>query len=200
MRTVLVTPPATEPVTLDQAKQHLRVDHDADDTLITTLIEAARHLVEGRLKQSLVTQTWDFYLDGWYEEVLNYYPGRYAAREVVYLAKGPVQSVASVKYLDGSGVLATWAPSEYIVTPGLPGRITPAYSRTFPTTLPVVDSVVIRYTAGYSTVPGNLRAAMLLVIGHLYENREETISGTIISELPLGVEALLAPHAHRWLN
>lgn len=202
MRTELVTAPAAEPITLIEAKNHLKITYSEDDDLIGTLIEASRKLVEVKLKQSLVTQTYDLFLNGWYDEVLTNYPGRYVAQQAVYIPRGPVQSVTSVQFLDTTSTVQTLATTSYIVSKGAPGRITPSYGHYFPTTLPVIDSVIIRYVAGYGVdgteVPANIKQAMLLLIGLWYESR--SAAGEKMDDLPFAVDALLSASKHSWLT
>lgn len=177
----LVTPPAEEPLSLADAKLHLREDGSEQDTLISSLIKSARIYCENFLNQSLVTQTWDLTLDEF-------------PREIV-IPRGPLQSVTSIAYVDDSGVTQTLATTQYQVdVKQNPGRIVEAYEATWPTLRDQLNTVVIRYVAGYglaAAVPENIKAAMKLLLGHWYENREETISGPNIAKVPTAADALL---------
>ena len=180
----LVTVPSEEPVTLAEAKLHART-HDADDTLVTRLIAAARKHVETFLQRALVTQTWDWFLD--------YGFGGY----VLEIPRPPLQSVTSIKYLDDPGVLQTLDASKYSVF-GIgheeAGRVSPAYDQVWPTVLCQPEAVQIRFVAGYgaaAAVPEDVKAAMFLIIGHLYKNREENQDFELY-EMPLGALRLLS--------
>src|SRR5688500_11691380 len=108
-------PPGTEPVTLDEAKAHLRVTTADDNTLITALIAAARQLVEDFTNRSLITQTWEWRLDAFPSWTLC-------------VPQAPLVSVTSIQYVDPSGVTQVLANTEYLVdAQSQPGRITPAY-------------------------------------------------------------------------
>lgn len=176
---------ATEPVTTAEAKTHLRVTGTDDDTYIGTLITAARQYVETFLNRALITQTWEWRLDGF-------------SLWTLIVPMAPLISVTSIQYIDGEGTTQTLATTEYTVdAKSEPARIAPAYGKYWPATRYEMNAVTITFTAGYgaaSAVPFQIKQAILLVIGHLYERREETITGTIIAEIPLGVQALLMPY------
>lgn len=189
----LVTAPAYEPVHLDEAKNHLRVDSDvtADDAAIQALIVASRQHVEAYTRRALISQVYDLKLDGWPES------------GVLYLPRPPLVGVTSITYLDTNGDSQTWASSNYRVSaPSGPfaqaARITLEYGKSFPDLRPVTENVTIRFEAGYgddwNAVPQPIRQAMLLLIGEMHERREEAISGTIIANIPFGVDALLTPY------
>ena len=163
-----VTPPASEPVTLAEAKLHVRQDLDTDDTLITGLITAAREEVERISWHALLTQTWELVLDRW------------PAGDAIELPRPPLQSVTSVKYTDSSGAETTWSAANYVVdTDSTPGRIVLAYSVTWPTVvLQPTGGIRVRYVAGWTSaanVPQAIKQALLLLVGHWYETREDTV-------------------------
>jgi uncharacterized phiE125 gp8 family phage protein len=182
----LITAPIIEPVTLAEAKLHLRVDHTDEDSLITNLIKVARELVEDATWRGLLTQTWELRLDNWPSMPLK-------------MPKAPLQSIVSIKYMNDSGVESTVANSVYDAdTYSEPGRIFFKKGQNWPSvTLYERGGVRIQFKAGWLTaaeVSYKIKAAMLLLIGHLYENREEVIisSGLTPVVLPAGVNALLA--------
>lgn len=212
MHLELVTAPAEEPVSLAEAKAHLRVDIADDDTLISGLIVAARQQVETRLRRALVTQTWDLFLD--------YFPGRwhwhrsghvgqqlgsdptaaYCHRGAFRLPMPKLQSVTSIAYVDTAGTTRTLDPSAYRVAAGTPGRIAPAYGLYWPPTRPEIDAVTIRFVGGYgaaTAVPECIRRGMLLYVGHLYLHREEVTTVPQGAKeptlLPLGIDSLISP-------
>jgi len=184
MSLTLVTAPTAEPVSLTEAKAHLRVTGSDEDTLITAMIAATRQNLDGRdgwLGRALMTQTWELRLD------------RFPASITVPLP--PLQTVDSVKYIDGDGAEQTLDPSLYQVVAGEPARIVPAYGQTWPSTRCQPDSVWVRFTAGYGDaddVPAPIKAAILLNVGTLYRDRETVNIGNIVAELPT-VSLLLSP-------
>lgn len=202
----LVTGPSVEPLTLAEAKLHLRVEIADDDALITALIVSARQLAETIVRRAFVNQTWDLTLDSWPVEPLPGGSRRYqdlyqslnsppVASSIIRIDNPPLVSVTSITYTDTTGTPQTLAPTEYKVIAGTPGRILPAYARTWPTVQPWPGAIVVRYVAGYGTttaaVPECVKSWMKFVIGKAYENREEAITG-IVSTIP-GVDRLLAP-------
>lgn len=183
MRLELVTAPAVEPLTLAEAKEHLRVETDftKDDNLITNKIKTAREKVESMAKQSLINTTFDFFLDGWpgtrvYRDRVPDGPGRYWGR-VIELPVCPLVSVTTITYLDASDTEQTLSPSTYRVSTGKPGIITLKRSESWPTAPIQTDAIRVRYVAGYgatgASVPSCLKDAMLYALGCLYENRGE---------------------------
>jgi uncharacterized phiE125 gp8 family phage protein len=184
----LITAPAAEPVTLEQAKLHLRVDHSSDDTLITALITAAREGAEHITGRSLITQTW--------ERVLDAFPA-----VEIELGRPPVASIVSVTYIDGAGTEQTLDAADYTLdstTP--PGWLLPSATLdVWPITDDVANAVRVRFTAGYgadgTAVPSGITAWMLLRIGTLYKMREEIVAGVSVADLPGGyAERLLDPY------
>ena len=189
MHLALVTPPAETPVSLAEAKAHLRVTSTAEDALVAALVAAATQHIEGRqgvLGRALVTQTWDARFDG--------FPRGLAGR--IELPLPPLQSVTSVKYVNGAGDEITIDASTYVVDAQHPiGRIRPAYNMFWPAPRPEEGSVRVRFVAGYgaaAAVPVPLKQAILLLVGHWYAHREAV--GTPGAPMALAVEALLAPY------
>ena len=183
------TAPTAEPVSSMEAKLHLRVDESADDTLIAALITAAREEVERQSYHALMTQTLELTVENWW------------AHEIA-LPRPPLVSVSSITYKDDTGASATWASSNYVVGANMmPGMIRMSATGAFPSvTLYAVEPIVIRYVAGYASaalVPQSLKQAMLLLIGHWYESREQVTVGAVARDIPFGVEALCRSYRHR---
>lgn len=181
----VVTAPALEPVSRAEAKAHLRVEHDAEDAYIESLITSAREYVESRCSRALVTQTLRLHLD--------------AFPSVIRVPRIPLQSVSEVRYLDTAGDEQVLDPSAYRVdVAGLVPRITPAYGQSWPATLPVTHAVTVTFVAGYGDpedVPRSLVQAMLLIIGTYYDPvRQTVIVGTGASKVPHSAEFLMGPH------
>lgn len=180
--------PAEEPISLAEAKRHCRIDVTDDDGLLAGIILAARVWTEGYTRRALSTQTLDLTLDCW--------------PRCIVLPRPPHQSVTSISYVDSAGGAQTLAPTEYQVDLSddeAPARIMPAYGKTWPTIRSgVFNPITVRYVAGYggnpSNLPDTIRQAMLLIIGHLYENRETTLVNAQSAPLVMGAKALLGPH------
>lgn len=181
---VLTSAPATEPVTRTEAKLHCRVDHTSEDESFDRWIKTARRWAEAVTQRVFITQTWRMTLD-------EFPPGDC----VINLARSPLISVSSIQYLAAAtGTSTAMSASDYQVDASrVPGRIAPAYSTAWPSAREQFGSVSITFTAGYgsaSDVPECVKDAMLLVINHLYEHREEN-SEIMMQRLPFGAEALL---------
>lgn len=148
-----------EPITLAEAKLHLRVDDTAEDALITALISAARETCEDRIEGTIPVTVWRLTLD--------------AFPDAIKLPRGPVASVESVKYLDAAGVEQTLSPMDYVVdTVSSPGYIVPAFGKAWPETRDQINAVEVEYTAGSATPPPAVKAWMLLAVGDMYAHRE----------------------------
>lgn len=179
MGLAVVTPPTTEPVTVAEAKAFLRLDGGDDDGLIGGLIVAARRWCEDYTGRTFVTTVFDWSFDCF-------------GGPVLYMPRPTVQSVASITYLDKAGVTQTLAPTVYRVdTASEIGRIALGYGQVWPPTLPEINAVTARFTAGYTAVPEHVKQAILLLTGELYEQRQQSVQG-VVSSVPFGVRELLA--------
>lgn len=191
---VLVTPPAMLPVSLEDAKAHLRVDGDDDDALITGLLQAAVSHLDGWtgvLGRCLVEQSWRLDFD--------------AFSRCMRIPLWPIISIESVTWRNAAGQVATIADSNYALATDERGayvRWDKAYG--FPTGLYESAAVSVLVKAGYpttpaaggnpaiSTVPAALKVAILLLVGTWFDNREATVSGNA-AELPFAVKVLIGP-------
>lgn len=179
----LVTAPSTEPLTLADVKLFLRVDNSVEDTLITNLITVARQYAENYLWGSLLTQTWEFYLN--HDEL---------AIKLFSLSKTPIQSITDIKYYDENNQLQTLSSANYDVD--LISEPAIVKINALPNTYDKFNTLVIRFVAGYgnaATVPMAIKQAMLLLIGHWYEHRE-AVSFTTSSSVQMTVDCLLYPY------
>lgn len=186
----IVTPPDHEPLTLDEAKLHLRVDHDLEDAKILGMIRTAREAAEEAASRTLVPTTYKVKLDDW--PIPEWKRGRWR-REI--RIDDELQQVVSVSYRDAAGDLQVLDESAYDVDEGPPGRIVPAYGACWPRVRPGPGAVEVVYTAGYASddlIPQSLKDWMLLLVGNLYENRESTVPGASVAELP-DLDDLLGP-------
>lgn len=181
----VVTPPADEPVTLAEAKGHLRLEGSDDDTYVLALIQAARQHIEEVCWRGVVTQT--------REALLNGFP---CVGELA-LPGGNLASIVSVTYTDADGVVRTLNRETYEAdTVSEPGRLLLAYGQSWPGTRCQWDAIRVRYTVGWEAalVPAPIKHALLLLVAQMYEHRVPEVAGTIVSKVDFAVDALLAPY------
>jgi len=191
----LITPPAVEPLSLDEVQAYLRIDttdNGLEDAYVTSLIISAREYCESFQNRAYITQTWEMALPG--------FPN-HARESVIGLPKGKLQAIESIAYKDTAGVVTTLVPDlEYAVSNrGILGRISPPFGKIFPLAiLYPLDPVVIRFTCGYGDnpedVPARVKQAMMLLISHWYENRVvvNDLRGVNPVELTFTVSSLLS--------
>jgi len=179
METTLKTAPTKEPVSLDEVKQHLRIElelTDHDDYL-TTLIKDAREYAEELTWRKFITQTWYAYYDDW--PCYNYFE----------LPFGSLQSVTAIKYTDTDAAELTWSSAEYIV--GIDyqkGRVTLDDGYTWPNVVlypsnPIEVEFKCGYGAAATDVPANIKKAMKIMIADSFENREDIVIGMSVHDL-----------------
>ena len=192
-RPVLITSPVIQPVTLAEAKLHLRVDHNDEDALIQSLIRAATEHLDGWtgiLGRCLVEQVWRQDHD------------RFARQMIIPL--GPADTAQSITWRDPAGQLGTVPSGSYDLRTDEAGNAIIRFDADyiFPTNLHESRAIAITFKAGYETnsgppatskVPDPLKVAILLLVGHWYQNRE-AVSAAGMAYLPFAVEALIAPY------
>ena len=193
----VTTEPSAEPVSIVDAKKHMRVDDDSEHVLLQTYLVAARKSAEEFQRRKYITQSITLELPGF--------------SDVMSLPCAPLQSVTSVKYIDTDGVQQTLAASFYDVdTVSEPGRVLLAYEQTWPTARSVYNAIEIIYVVGYGatsgTVPEQFRVAIWQLAAHAFENREPIAFGGSLAQIPLHGLDLLRPsrrrpnntRGHRW--
>ncbi|WDI32156.1 head-tail connector protein [Hyphococcus flavus] len=181
MSLILLSPPASEPVTLAELKQHLRVTHTDEDALITGVLVAAVRAVEARGGLACMPQQWRLTLDA-------------PPMETLHLPIAPVASIDAITVTDGEGAPQPVDASVYEFASGSPGRLRPAGP--WPQPAPKIDGVRIDFTAGYAdagAVPEPLKQAVKILAGYFYETREAAHE-TRVYTVPQSVDALLAPY------
>lgn len=191
-----VTQPAVEPVSLDDALSHLRVEQGQDDLTVLSLITAARQHVENVTGYAMVQRQFRLTLD--------YFP----SGDRIILPRSNLLAIDSVQYVDRDGNTQTWDDSNY-TTGEINGEgcLVLDPDSDWPTVKEQRDAVTITYTAGYASlgdddagnIPLPLKQAMLLLIGHWYENREAVNVGTSVTPVPMAVDALLFPYRRMYL-
>lgn len=189
----VLVPPAAEPVTLSEAKAHLRVDISTDDSLISALISAARDLVERTTRRALIYTGYRWTLDVFPEGYLELprQPVVEAAAATVFAYGTP-----RVQYYDMDGVLQALVKEddfEHDLASNPPQLVLPPLVYWPFTEVGKVNAVRVDFVAGYgatgSSVPALLRQAILLLVSHWYEHREAV--GTVGAEVPMAVDSIL---------
>jgi uncharacterized phiE125 gp8 family phage protein len=162
----LITGPTSEPIPLFDAKLHLKVDVPDDDVLISSLIVAAREVVEGYTNLQLLPAVWETNISSFNERI--------------QLFKSPVTEIVSINYKDEDGADATLATDIYTYDFSYNvGTISLAYEKQWPSVYYGKNNIRIRFKAGFqdsTKIPQSIKQAMLLMIGSWYENREDSIS------------------------
>jgi uncharacterized phiE125 gp8 family phage protein len=185
---VRATPPAVEPVTLAEAKAHLRVDTADDDTYIAAIIKAAREWCEEYLDRSLVHTQWTMRMDS--------FPHEFVLPRPPMATSGTV-TATTITYTLETQAVETLDPATYRVDRhDTPGRIRVVYAGTWPAHLFDENSVTVTWWGGYgadgTSVPAAIKHAMLFLIAHFYENRMPVVgTGAVPQQTPLTVRALL---------
>ena len=191
MRYSLVTAPAVEPLSVQDVIDQCQLGEIPDDQRlrVSAYITGARQLLERRLRRQFCTATWKLYLDR--------FPG-----EIQITDKLPVKTITHIKYYDANGTLTTLTPAATYYQSDLtseqrPARIMPAHGTNWPSVRSeIYNAVEVQFTAGYGAaadVPAAIKNGMLLLVANWYENREQTIVGVSVSQLPWGVEACITP-------
>lgn len=169
----LITPPAVEPLALDDVEAQIRADLSAESALVALYIAAIREKAEAHTRRALITQTWEL--------VLDEFPC------IITLPMSPLQSVVSIKYIALDGTEQTLDPATYHVDmDSEPARIVPAYGLSWISGRRQPSAVRVRFICGYgdtaADIPAAIRQWMLLNVANLYENRETIVTGSIISK------------------
>lgn len=172
--------PAVEPVSLSEAKTHLRVDTDADDAYITSLITVAREYCEERLDMTFIESTW----------VAKY--DVFPLWELLLPRPPLLNENISITYRDESGTdvtITSGASSFQVDSAVTPGRIYPNYQEVWPAVRGDENSVTVTYKAGYgdsaADCPKIVAHAILLLCGHWYATREPVTVGTTAQNMPI---------------
>lgn len=179
----LLTAPTSQPVSLEVAKEHLRIAPDDTylDVEVGRLIRAATASAEKITQRAIAVQSWRLILDRF-------------PKGAILIPKPPLKSVEAIAYTDASGADQVLDEGAYVVNPfGLIGQVTPSMGKCWPATAPQAMSLRVDFTAGYDSAPEDVVAAILLMVGHLDQNREAVTTGAV-SVVPLGVDALLSPY------
>ena len=168
-------------LTTAEVKAHLKVDTTADDTLIDNLRDAATNSAQEYTNRFFTSTTLTQYADKW--------------SEIAELYKSPLQSITHIKYYDSDDSLQTLSSSVYNSdASAMPARIALAVNQSYPTTSDRIAAIRVEYIVGATAanlVDNAIKQAVLLTIGHWYQNREAVIVGRIATELPMAAKYLL---------
>lgn len=178
------------PITLEEAKEHLRVTDSNSDSYIQGLIAAVTEQVEAHTGRTLVTTQYTWKMDS------------FPNCEYLYVPKCPLQAVSSITYIDTDESTDTWGSTYYGVdSVRIPARIYPAYQEMWPITLGIPNAVTVTYTAGHSShhggIPEGIKHAMKFLVGHYWMNRQDyvTAAGLVSSvATPKASDYLLAKY------
>ena len=200
MASIIVSQPAIEPVTLTEAKTHLRVESTMtdDDLLIGSLITSARVAAETICRSAFISQQWKLVLDvfpspnynvassAWYGISGGIQAPPITMEKIkgttgyeIFLPIWPLISVDSIKYIDSvTGVQTTLPSTEYFIDNiNVPPRIVPAFNKNWPSTQNQINAIEVLYAVGYGTtaasVPEGIKSWMKIRVGSAYEYREE---------------------------
>jgi len=187
MPAILSQPPAIEPVTLSEAKAHLKVESSVDDTSVTRLIITARQYVEKQIDRVLIDQTWLVYSNSWPRD------GEQS------LIVSPVSSVVNLRTFSVDDIASVIDPSHYYFDQASdPQKLVLRTSRSWAMPGRKVNGIEIEVIAGYGAggdaVPGPLRQAILMLVAHWYENRQPSCSGMPQESFLPALQTLLTPY------
>jgi uncharacterized phiE125 gp8 family phage protein len=183
MPLILTTPPTAEPLSLAEAKAHLRIYHSDDDTFVSTLITTARRLIEQRYDLCVMQQNWSLFLDDWPEGGIFEVPLQ------------PLLSVIDIKTYGDSDTPATIDPAHYFLDQAsTPPRIALRRGRVFQPPGRSVNGIEVKLVMGFgataASVPAEAKQAMLIAIADWFANRGDEKTG----RLPLGAVELMKPY------
>lgn len=175
--------PTLQTVSTTEAKDHLRIDHNDDDNYITNLVKSATSVAERYTQRSFMTQTW--------VKTLSKFP----TKDFIEVLKSPVASITSISYYDADNAQQTF--SNYtLVSPDIISYLQ-VNSDGWPSTCIRLDAVEVTFVTGYATsaeLEDDIKHAILMIVGHLYENRQDVIVGSQVNKMPNSSKYLLEPY------
>lgn len=185
IKIVVTAEPASEPVTLAEVKAQLRIDYADEDAYLTGLIPAARELVEAMTGRRMITRTEKLLLD--------FFP----PSDAIIIPVAPVSAVGAIVTKDEDDAPTAFASSKYVLdTSGPVAKIVLKRGATWPvlaSNAKPVNAIEIPFTSGYGSaalVPAKMKLAVKLLVGHFFENRENSTPLTI-KEIPNGISSIV---------
>ena len=181
MSAVLLTAPATEPVSVADAKTYLRVENGDDDAIIAALVASARNHVEALTRCGLITQTWRLVLDCWPDN------GRIKPK------LAPLRSIAAARVYSEANVPNTIDTDAFVVDRAGGVIAAPSWSLPQPgrASAGIELDVVIGFGDNPSDVPPQLLHAIRPLVAHWYENRSLVAIGQSVAIMPASVNAMI---------
>jgi len=189
--------PASEPLSLEETAAFIRLADESDNRVVERLIAAARYHVEQSTRRCFVTRTLEATFDEWPIACRRYNHSRQVQEPELLLPGSPLVDVVKVQHLDLDGELQTVDPAIYrTIVNQEPGRIRRRKNASWPNTSDEGDSIIVTYRAGYGEdddVPSDAKVAMLMLVGHWYENREavDISTGGTVTSVPDGFRAIV---------
>jgi len=186
----LIDPPSVKPITLEEARDHLRVTTTDEDSYIQLVINAATDYYERLTWLQLITATYDFFLDE--------FP---AGDTPIELPRPPFQSITEIKFVNDDGVVETWANTLYeLDTSLLPGKVRPVNGEFYPSTNDQFKAVTITFKAGYgdssAEIPDGILQTLKLLISFLYDHRDFVIPQREKGhDIPMGIINMIQQHS-----
>jgi uncharacterized phiE125 gp8 family phage protein len=186
MSSILLSGPALEPVTLDEAKAYLRVEHDDDDDIIAALIAGARVHVQAQTRRALITQSWRLIRDAWPDS------GRVAVVPV------PLRELLAARIYRLDGSTQAIDPAAFVADTAAAPAVLSFASGALPVPGRVIAGIELDVETGYgdapADVPEDMRQAIRILVAHWYENRGLIAIGQTVAVLPQAAAALIAPY------
>lgn len=185
MAHLVITPPAVEPLTVEDARLQTRAA-STEDAFLALCIAGARAHCEGIIRRALIQRT--------VEQAFDAFPA-----DAIALELGPVVGISSVVYADAAGAEQTMDPADYVLDRrSYEPWLLPALGTAWPATEETVNAVRVRYVAGMATaaagVPADIRTWLLLTVGFLYTQREAFDMTGKAADIPSRfVDSLLDP-------
>ena len=211
MSTKLSLKPTQPVITLLQAKGQLRIKEDEifEDEFLLALIPQATRIVELLARRQFITATYIKSLQsfnddrnvkhpGDHHDIHNHHDHEGDEHDVIILENPPLQSVEEIKYIDpdGNEQILDLNDSQ-LDTFNEPGRIKPAFGKSWPSTRNQFNSVLITYKAGFgddeSTMPDEVKRAVKLMVSHYFENRDLVLTANDVEqiEFPIGLMTII---------
>ena len=181
MQLTNITASIVEPVSLSDAKEHLRVTHSDHDVKIAEHITQARQVAENITNRVIAAQQ--------FRALFDCFPSTIELPRVELLA------VDLFEYVDTLGATQTY--SGYVTRKNtVSAQLIPAYDTSWPSTEAGYDKVTVEFTAGYAndSVPSDIQAAIKLIVGELYMNSEDSVHGVSVAPVSLSSKSLMAPY------
>lgn len=181
-----ITPATARPVMMAEARDHCRGPAAEDDDVLAGFVQAALTMVGEMSGRVLAPETW--------AASFPYVCGD------LKLPKAPVIEVVSITYFDAADVQRTATLADFYVFADEDSCvIRPKAGRAWPTTIKREDAVTVTFEAGYETIPDPLKTAVLMLVGHLYENREAATVGAVAVPVPFGVQEMVGLYRLGWV-